>query len=466
MVPQAMPYRGPADYARVQMIRGVVGASAGIVLLVGISIAVVLNKGGHTVRGLNISAPATLGLFDIGPAYPIRIDRIGVAGGPIDAARVDASCRGHFPRIAHALIRVRQPSVLSLTTLSNGVDLTMAVHAPDGTFRCDDDSGEGMNPRIQGPFLPGDYHVWVGMFGEGQTAAFTLSLQVEATGTAVTEHGIVPDVAPTLGIVDFATEPGGIRRPSVANGTVAGSDINASCRGVFPPAPATSFTLTQPRFVSITTESNADLTLLIRGPNGQITCDDDSGNGTNPRLDGIDPPGSYQVWIGPFSQSHAAAPYTLSIVSDPVSQTIDHNGLSYASRPVFATVDVATVSTPQTYQGVTFGRIEGTRIDMACGARFLAVPHVALQSASPRRVHITATAAQGINVLMRTPDGTERCPASSSNNVMADVDLPAGTSQLWVGTDERDQHVPFELTVSPEPQSSASPRRTNRSPGR
>ena len=54
-------------------------------------------------------------------------------------------------------------------------------------------------------------------------------------------------------------------------------------------------------------------TLLVRAPNGQFYCDDDSGAGLNPALTIRNPQsGTYSVWVGSYRQGEFARA-TLSI---------------------------------------------------------------------------------------------------------------------------------------------------------
>lgn len=51
-------------------------------------------------------------------------------------------------------------------------DLVMLVNLPDGTWVCDDDSGEGVNPLIELSDPPtGQYDIWVGSYGSGGTGS-------------------------------------------------------------------------------------------------------------------------------------------------------------------------------------------------------------------------------------------------------------------------------------------------------
>ena len=59
-------------------------------------------------------------------------------------------------------------------TKSEG-DTTLVIQAPDGSYRCDDDT-EDMNPLVEGAFAPGTYKIWVGSYNEGEPSPYTLGI--------------------------------------------------------------------------------------------------------------------------------------------------------------------------------------------------------------------------------------------------------------------------------------------------
>lgn len=64
--------------------------------------------------------------------------------------------------------------------------------------------------------------------------------------------------------------------------------------------------------LKISAVSNADVTLVINGPNGEWYCDDDSGEGTNPSVTLKPAAGRYEIWVGVYS-SGAMQPAALAI---------------------------------------------------------------------------------------------------------------------------------------------------------
>jgi hypothetical protein len=443
--PQPMPHNPVGAFAKWQLVQTLLGIAFALVLVVAVAV-VAWTKRGNSIAGLGLTTPPTLGSFEVGTVFPVRFERPGVAGGPIDAIRLGPSCRGHFPRAAHAVIRVTQPSQLEITTVGS-TDLTMAVRGPDGIIRCDDDSGQGSNPRIQGPFVPGEHRVWIGTYSANQSAPFTLSIQVNAVGSAIDLNGLAPDAPAQFGVLDLERENGSATRQGATAAMVEGSRVNASCRGWYPSAPVANVRIAQPRFLSITTASDGDLTLLVRTPAGQILCDDDSGYGNAPRLETMAAPGVYTVWVGSFSQSQNA-PYTLSLASEVVAPVVDAYGFAPDAPPAFGILDLAENTVPTVMRGVALHRVEATALDPSCsGAGFSAAPTVALRTRSARRVTLAAAAPQDHALLVQNAQGVRHCQGRRASSVSASIDLQPGTTLVWIGTSERQRHVPYALTV-------------------
>ncbi|WP_203293103.1 peptidase S1 [Maricaulis parjimensis] len=125
-----------------------------------------------------------------------------------------------------------------------------------------------------------------------------------------------PASAQTFGSVNLRAgfTPDPWRTNITSGGTIQASNLFSNCRGWVADAvdfavyyQAGSFNLT------ISANSNADTTLIVRAPDGQFYCDDDSGPGLNPAIT-INRPqsGAYSVWVGSYRQGEYAQA-TLSI---------------------------------------------------------------------------------------------------------------------------------------------------------
>lgn len=218
---------------------------------------------------------------------------------------------------------------------ASGSDTTLVINGPDGSWYCDDDGGEGLNPLIQfnNP-SSGRYDIWVGTFGSASLADARLfiselsSVTASSVGYGSGSRASGPDLGspPNYETVNlrggFTPDPyrvslqsGG---PIRVNDTVSDNGSNAArdrrCRGNIAEAPDVRLNFQPgglPLIISVA--SNTDTTLVINGPDGRWYCDDDSGAGTNPSIRWDRPSaGQYDIWVGTYG-STSLRPAELSI---------------------------------------------------------------------------------------------------------------------------------------------------------
>jgi len=109
--------------------------------------------------------------------------------------------------------------------------------------------------------------------------------------------------------------------PVLVNVTAGGNiDVSSNvdgCTGHISAAPDVQLTFSAGSLpLAISVSSNTDTTLVINTPDGQWFCDDDSGGGVNPSLV-FRPAGSgvYDIWVGTYGTSAAAAQLSISELS-------------------------------------------------------------------------------------------------------------------------------------------------------
>lgn len=130
-----------------------------------------------------------------------------------------------------------------------------------------------------------------------------------------------------------------------AGGPMPGTSFDPSCyAGSYPVAPSHVLTLTDPLpYVRVMAFSSrgTDLTLLVRAPNGLVTCVDDA-DGLNPivELNGVTA-GEYQVFVGNYS-SPAPEPYELGVTT--VASTTP-SSMHFAAPSVVAAPSSAVTGT-------------------------------------------------------------------------------------------------------------------------
>jgi hypothetical protein len=240
----------------------------------------------------------------------------GHTAGWVDASRLDGSCRGAVPIAPHLRLHAIESQRVRLVTRDNSEDLVMVVRTPSGHYVCDDDSGSGTNPQIELALMPGDTAVWVGVYDEDDEATFSLGLSAPPGGRD-RGAGLRPDAAPVLGTVNLDLPEWADTHEGRVRTTLNARRLDPACRGRVGAAPDLNVLTTIDRPVEITTAGDEDLTLIVRGPDGTLRCDDDSGEGRNPRVRRTLRPGLHQIWVGAFGRRPPR--FTLRLVERPGS---------------------------------------------------------------------------------------------------------------------------------------------------
>lgn len=136
-------------------------------------------------------------------------------------------------------------------------------------------------------------------------AAATLSVATVMGATGA----IAQQAAPTYG--EFRLDAQGLPDESLLS-VVAGGEVEAAqragpdasdCKGFTAAAPDARLVWSGPAAgVRLSAVSNADTTLIVRGPDGAWLCDDDSGEDANPSISLTAQAGRYDIWVGTYSQ--------------------------------------------------------------------------------------------------------------------------------------------------------------------
>jgi hypothetical protein len=232
----------------------------------------------------------------------------GTSGGPRQARSMGSQCRGTIAARPDHVFRVSSPMTVHFEVLNASGDTTMVIVGPSGTF-CDDDSGNGFNPRIIQHLMPGRYRVFIGSYSAGNLYPYTLRVQGQ---------GVPMPPPPTHhqgGALFGNAVLGPGQMTAVLSGTSGGPvparNHGPTCRGHITAVPGHLVTVHSPMVLNFNVQAPGDTTLVVVGPGGTF-CDDDGGNGFNPRVTRPLQPGTYQVFVGTYS-SGRVYPYTLSI---------------------------------------------------------------------------------------------------------------------------------------------------------
>lgn len=97
------------------------------------------------------------------------------------------------------------------------------------------------------------------------------------------------------------------------HGSAAASRFASSCRGHVTEQPTAVLHVTEAiGNVSVLASSSEDTTLVVRHPDGSVSCDDDSGGSRNPLVAGALVPGDHEIWVGTYASGRRAS-FTLSV---------------------------------------------------------------------------------------------------------------------------------------------------------
>ena len=229
------------------------------------------------------------------------------AGGDTEARTVigvPSSCVGYIaPEQPDYTFTVGSPGNLLNIGACSDQDTALVIKTPSGTIECVDDS-EGTNPvYTERASASGEYAVWVATYSAGGSASAKLRL-TDSDNPVCTRIDF--DGEPSVPPLELA---GGFTPQSLsvrAGGSSSASGLRnarGNCTGYVEestPTARISFTGGGSP-MNIAACSGSDTTLIVRGPDGTILCDDDS-EGSNPvvRIPAAGA-GDYTVLVGAYS---------------------------------------------------------------------------------------------------------------------------------------------------------------------
>lgn len=290
---------------------------------------------------------------------PDPVTMRGVAGGPVDASSVSGSCRGFLPqRPQHQIVTTGLAPLRVFTMAANNADVTLAIVTQNRTVYCDDDTGGSMQAQLDLRLPAGTYSIYVGSYAAGQAAPYTLVLtsntnldpsNYQPSNVAIVQanpnanngtppnngnngtppnNGNSPWNNPNANNGNSGNNNGNQRRPidqaatlratgpavrlrNGGNGRARGrtggnteaSTLHSSCtRGFINTEPSHLVTIERAGLpLQLRVTSASDTTLMVRAPNGEVQCNDDSDGSFNPMVQfAATLPGAYTVWVGTF----------------------------------------------------------------------------------------------------------------------------------------------------------------------
>lgn len=235
-----------------------------------------------------------------------EVERVeGVAGAQRALATMRRECAGFIGDAPDLYLRVTDERVLRLQatpTDDHNADLVLAAMSNSGTVLCSDDA-DGLDPRLESRFSPGQYRVWVGAYAKGERPAYALTVAdvlrdlpegpepQQVKGGAYGGLSIAPD-----------TGPGSLR--GRGGGTREAHVIGPGCVGFVAMVPDHVLILEHAMRLRVSARAtDADLVLLLRDSDGRVLCNDDA-DGRNPELYEELEAGTWSVYVGSYAPSH------------------------------------------------------------------------------------------------------------------------------------------------------------------
>lgn len=260
---------------------------------------------------VDAAATATYGEIALSAGFDNDPYRVSVtSGGTVDAATISSGCSGMVARAPDFEVTYTAGSLPLTFRVDADVDTTLVINGPDGRWTCDDDSGGGTDPKVTyAAPRSGTYDVWVGAFG-GDSGPAELSITELGGGSAAGGAGAAgngyPDSSATAAYGEISLSSGFKNDPYrvsvLAGGSLDASVVGDDCSGTIASAPDFQLTYqagTMP--LTFRATSNGDVTLVVNGPNGDWSCDDDSGGDSDAELTFRRPQsGVYDIWVGSY----------------------------------------------------------------------------------------------------------------------------------------------------------------------
>ncbi|MEA1940654.1 MAG: hypothetical protein U9P68_00250 [Pseudomonadota bacterium] len=391
---------------------------------------------------------------------------VGVrAGGAIYAGNVDGACSGYITHQPSYNLDYQAGSFDLYLSAASDADATLIVHAPDGSWHCNDDGeGIGLNPGIRiGDPQSGTYNIWVGTFGSGsgyEPAMLHISELAFSTDN-VYSRAPNANLAPESGSLDlnagFADDPRTVR-------VTAGGEVEASrgtspmCRGQVMEAPDlwVNYAAGDTFDLYVSMESDSDTTLLVQSPDGLWHCDDDTAGDLNPGLRIEDPvPGRYAVWAGRFSGG-AQVPATVYVSELGFLGGVDEPAeLDYSLPSNYGSAELTAGFAPDPYnvELMAGGDVDvNEALGRNCRGFATTAPDFDITyTPGDFDLYISATSGGDATLAVNAPDGSWWCDDDSAGSLNPGIrfDNPMeGRYDIWVGTYSEGAPEPATLHVS------------------
>lgn len=220
------------------------------------------------------------------------------------------------------------------------------------------------------------------------TAVSLLALAAAAPGVHAQSFG----GPPAYGELAYRSGEAPVSANVRAGGAISAERLDAACYGYINEAPSLALDLRQGGPVYIAGATDEDTTLIVRGPDGAFTCDDDGAGYPHPGISFDDAaPGRYDIWFATFAAGVGYPAGAIHVSSDAF---ITDNPFTRAPNPALPAETVLRLS-------------ENFAND-------------------PRRIDVSAGGEAGLDLL------DSSCPGYSDEAPDAEISYQAGDLDLYM----------------------------------
>ncbi len=245
-----------------------------------------------------------------------------------------------------------------------------------------------------------------------------------------------------------------------AGGEIESTRASADCTaGYITSRPQLSLRYTpdgRPLYIGAT--SDVDSTIVIRTPNGQWICDDDSGGSLNPLATVTDPSrGRYQIWVGRFGTQGELSPAVLNISEIAATAAASGETPDYSLDPAYGVIELTAGFQPDPHaqEIAAGGAIHASVVNESCMGWVAQAPDY--------RVNWTAGSGQlplvfsvsseaDTTLVINDAQGNWVCDDDSGNGPLnpsiSFQNAVSGQYDVWVGTYAEGDLQPSVLHVS------------------
>ena len=246
-----------------------------------------------------------------------------------------------------------------------------------------------------------------------------------------------------------------------AGGEIDSTRASADCTaGYITSRPQFSLRYTpdgRPLYIGAT--SDVDSTIVVRTPNGQWICNDDSDGSLNPLATVTEPRrGRYQIWVGRFGTQSELSPAVLHI-SEIAAATEEASGGTpdFSLDPAYGAIELTAGFTPDPHaqEIAAGGNLQASVVGENCAGWIAQAPdyRVTWTAGSGQLPLVFSVNSEADTTLViNDAQGNWVCDDDSGNGPLnpsiSFQNAPSGQYDVWVGTYAEGELQPSVLQVS------------------